>query len=59
MVDNLDVRSISFRVGDKTYDAIREEAERDNRTLSNWIETVLIREIERLRRDRGEPAGPR
>lgn len=50
MVEDL-VRSVSFRVGDSLYEAMRKAAEDDNRSLSNWIETVLKRELERRARD--------
>lgn len=45
------MRSVSFRVGDSLYEAMRKAAEDDNRSLSNWIETVLKRELERRARD--------
>jgi hypothetical protein len=45
------MKSVSFRVGDALYEAMRRAAEDDNRSLSNWIETVLKRELERRARD--------
>jgi hypothetical protein len=51
------MRSVSFRVGDATYDRMRQAAERDNRTLSNWIETILLRHLDEL--DRQQQRGER
>jgi hypothetical protein len=42
---------VSFRVGDALYEQMRKAAEDDNRSLSNWIETVLKRELERRARN--------
>jgi len=57
MIEDL-VRSVSFRVGDELYEAMRKAAEDDNRSLSNWIETVLKRELERRVRN-SEPGDNR
>ena len=55
MVEDSDVaKSVSFRVGDELWEAMRKAAAAENRTLSNWIATVCQRavaEAERRQRD--------
>jgi len=41
------MRTVSFRCSTELYDEMRRAAEEQNRSLSNWIETVLKREVER------------
>ena len=40
-------KTVTLRLGDRTYRRFRRLAERDNRPLSNFIETAVLRYIER------------
>lgn len=51
-------KSVSFRVGDELWEAMRNAAAAENRTLSNWIATVCQRAIaEQQRREQREESG--
>ena len=39
-------KTITLRVPDETYKKIHLHAQSDNRTLSNYIETALLRQLE-------------
>jgi predicted HicB family RNase H-like nuclease len=39
--------TMNFRTSEELSEEIRKAAAEDNRTLSNWLETVVRREIER------------
>ncbi len=39
-------KTVTLRVGDAVYDKLRSWAKRDNRPLSNFIETAALRFIE-------------
>jgi hypothetical protein len=38
----------SLRIDENVMERIRQEAKRDNRGISNYIETVLLRHIENI-----------
>jgi len=40
-------KTVTLRLDDRLYDRFRRLAERDNRPLSNFIETAVLRFIER------------
>lgn len=42
MLEDGVMKSVSFRVGDALYEAMREAAAAENRTLSNWLATLCL-----------------
>lgn len=41
-------KTISLRINDELYDALKEHADAENRSISNFIETATIRYIEEI-----------
>ena len=41
--------AVSFRIRPDLPDKIREAAEAENRSITNWVETAIIERLERIK----------